>query len=145
MGGFLVAWLVGITLSIFNETSTYRSLQGEKVPASGIKLNPLPPKPGRLLVASGIYVGLAIVAEAPSARSTATLLAWGYNVTLGLKFATNYQAGKDLKIPQSGTFFWNPPLASSDIVFPNGGGPAPATSTSTATGPGTSNGNPLVA
>lgn len=146
MGGFLIAWLVGISLSIVNETSTYRSLQGEKLDPASIKLNPLPPKPGRLLVASGVYVGLAILAESPSMRSTATLMAWGYNTALALKFATNYQAGKTLNISNTGTFFWNPPIASSDVLFPTGAGQTPTTPASLNTiGPGRSSSGPVVA
>ena len=145
MGGFLIAWLVGLSLSIVNETFTYRSLEGQKVDPSAIKLNPLPPKPGRLLVASGIYVGLAILAESPSMRSTATLMAWGYNVALGLRFATNYQAGQSLNLKGAGSFFWNPPAASSDVLFPTGGGSAPTAPVSATTPPGNPSSGPLVA
>lgn len=145
MGGFLIAWLVGISLSIVNETFTYRSLQGEKVAPAAIKVNPLPPKPGRLLVASGVFVGLAILAESETMRSTATLMAWGYDIALGLKFATNYQAGQSLKIAQSGGFFWQPPTAPSDVIFPTGGGAAPTGTASFSTNPGNPSGGPLVA
>lgn len=123
MAGFLIAWLVGLTLSIAHEVYGYKVDQAANY-------NPLPIKPGRVLVASGIYVGLAILAESPSMRSTATLLAWGYNIAIGLRWSQEYYANQaQIKAypgtlgAASGTAFWNPPVATSNSVFPSGTSP----------------------
>lgn len=132
MGGFLLAWLVGLSLSIAHEVYSY------KVDAPS-NASPLPIKPGRVMVASGIYVGLALLAEAPSARSTATLMAWGYNVAIALKWAQEYSANQAQikKYPgtagaASGTAFWNPPIAPATVLFPTGSGSTTSSASSTA-------------
>ena len=146
MGGFLIAWLVGLTLSVAHE------VYGYKVDKNATD-NPLPIKPGRVLIASGIYVGLAILAESPSFRSTATLMAWGYNIAIGLKWANDY-SGNQAQIKAypgtlgaaSGTAFWNPPMASDSSVFPGGNAATtpvqPSSNTST---PGNPSGGTQVA
>lgn len=144
MGGFLIAWLVGLTLSVAHEVYGYKVDKASN-------LNPLPVKPGRVLVASGIYVGLAILAESPSFRSTATLMAWGYNVAIGLKWSSEYSANQaqSKKYPgtlgaASGSSFWNPPVASSDVLFPTGKSSSAAKSSSF-NSPGNPSAGPVVA
>lgn len=144
MGGFLIAWLVGMGLSISHEAYSYKVTSGTGANVTDTLHSPLPPKPGRLLIASGIYVGLAILAEAPSMNGTATLLAWGYNVAIALKWAQEYSNEKNTGIKAGGTSFWNPPTASGNSLFPTGGGNTPATSTSSTTS-GNTSGGPMVA
>lgn len=64
MGGFIAAWLVGEGIII------YRSVKNQKAP----------PGPGQLLFSSGVFVMLALLAEAPSARTLALTLAWGFDI-----------------------------------------------------------------
>lgn len=125
MGGFLVAWLVGLSLHIAQGASEWKYVTTtNNFPLTFA--SPLPPKPGQILIVSGIYLGLAILAENPSFRSTATLVAWGYNIAIGLAWAQNYAAEKGYAqqsngtTPGPGTFFWMPPTASGDTVFPTG-------------------------
>lgn len=142
MGPFLIAWLVGMGLNITHGTWDYKVLAAEKVKPSQTGPSALPPKPGRMLTASGIYVGLAILAEAPSLRSTATLVAWGYNIAIALRWAQEYSDAKTQGISASGTAWWSPPTASDNVLFPNGTGGSPndkpaAATTSPSTGTGT--------
>ena len=137
MGPFLVAWLVGMGLNIAHGTWDYKVLSSEKVKASATGPSPLPPKPGRLLTASGIYVGLAVIAEAPSMRSTATVAAWGYNIAIALHWAQEYSDAKTQGLKITGTSTWAPPLASGDVLFPNGTGGSPTAKPTSATGTGT--------
>jgi hypothetical protein len=144
MSGFLIAWLVGLSLSITHEIYSYKV----DAPATA---SPLPIKPGRILIASGIYVGLAILAEAESFRSTATLMAWGYNIAIALRWAQEYSANQAQikKYPgtlgaASGTAFWNPPVATDNTLFPTGAGKVPTTPTTLNTSqPGSPSGGPL--
>jgi hypothetical protein len=147
MGPFLIAWLVGMALSIAHQEYLVKRVDPSMLSTKS-GLSPFPPKPGRLLIASGIYVGLAVLAEAPSMRLTATLLAWGYNTTIALQFAQDY-AQDQKKGSVTGTIrssgFWSPPLASGDVLFPNGGSKS-ANASASNTAPGSpSGGGPLVA
>lgn len=142
MGPFLIAWLVGMGLNISHDAYNYKV-------SSGIGYNdptksPLPPKPGRLLIASGIYVGLAILAEAPNMRSTATLAAWGYNAAIGLRWASEYASNKGSNLKAGGSAWWSPPTASGDTLFPSGTSGTP-TAKPTSTTPPASGSGPLVA
>ena len=64
MGGIALAWAVGEGILV------YRS----------IKVNHGPPVPGALLASSGLFVLLAILAQAQQARFLATALAWGFDI-----------------------------------------------------------------
>lgn len=65
MGAFVLAWLTGETIII------WRSVAGQKSP----------PWPGEMLLSSGAYALLAIVAEfGPGARNLAVTIAWGLNI-----------------------------------------------------------------
>jgi hypothetical protein len=145
MGGFLIAWLVGMTLNVTHESYIYRRVDPQALAANTTGKGPsaLPPKPGKLLIASGIYVGLAVLAESQQLRSTATLAAWGYNIAIGIQFAQDVAQDKATAgsgsptgtIKNSG--FWQPPSASSDVLFPNGTGGSPHAKPTSATGTGT--------
>lgn len=147
MGSFLIAWLVGMTLSITHQEYVYKRVDPSMVSTSKTAPSPFPPKPGKLVVASGIYVGLAILAEGQNTRSLATVLAWGYNIAIGLQFAQDVAQDKT-KGSVTGTIrnsgFWSPPTAPDTVVFPTGKASPSATSSSTPTS-GTGSGGPLVA
>lgn len=64
MGPFIMAWLVGEGIII------YRS----------VKKTHAPPGPGQLILSSGVFVLLALVAESERARGIATLAAWGFDI-----------------------------------------------------------------
>ena len=146
MGPFLVAWLVGMGLNVAHgayEQKVYSGIGGKVVPPKGASA--LPPKPGRLLIASGIYVGLAVLAEADSLRSTATLAAWGYNIAIGLSWADEYSKEKKEGITAAGSTKWNPPLNPDTSLFPVGASAPNAKPSSTPTTPPTSGTGTLVA
>lgn len=63
MPGIVLAWMVGEGIII------YRS----------VKKTHAPPMPGALLASSGLFVMLALLAEADQARILAASLAWGFD------------------------------------------------------------------
>lgn len=63
MGGIALAWAVGEGILV------YRS----------VRYNHGPPVPGALLASSGLFVLLAVLAQAEQARFLATALAWGFD------------------------------------------------------------------
>jgi hypothetical protein len=64
VGGLVLAWLVGEGIIV------YRSVRRDHSP----------PIPGALLASSGLFVLLAILAQADTARPVATALAWGFDL-----------------------------------------------------------------
>lgn len=67
--GIILAWAVGLGLVSYRE----------------IKQHHMPPVPGKLLAASGLYALLALVADYQPATGVATLAAWGFDLALILK------------------------------------------------------------
>ena len=63
MGGIALAWAVGEGIL------AWRS----------VKYNHGPPVPGALLATSGLFILLALLAQAEQARFLATALAWGFD------------------------------------------------------------------
>lgn len=102
MGGLIAAWLVGEGIII------YRSVKNQKIP----------PGPGQLLISSGIFVLLGLLAESPKARPLAVTLAWGFDIAA---FMNLFGTG-GTTTPSKVT--WPPALASNAVVFPNGTGTA---------------------
>lgn len=100
MGGFIAAWLVGEGIVI------YRS----------VKVNKVPPGPGQLLLSSGVFVLLGLLAEAPQARSLAITLAWGFDIAAFMNIA----GSSGIKAVPSKN--WPPQQASTTVVFPDGHG-----------------------
>lgn len=99
MGGLVAAWLVGEGIII------YRSW----------KVNKVPPGPGQLALSSGVFVLLALLAEAPSARTLATTLAWGFDIAAFMNVA-----GTKIKaVPNKD---WPPQQASTQVIIPTGHG-----------------------
>lgn len=98
MGPFVMAWLVGEGILV------YRSVRRDKTP----------PGPGILLVTSGVFVLLALLAEAEKARTLATTLAWGFDIAAYMNLTGTQQPSK------SSTTKWPPPIAPNTIIIPNG-------------------------
>ena len=63
MGGIALAWAVGEGILVFRS----------------VKYNHAPPVPGALLATSGLFILLALLAQADRARFLATALAWGFD------------------------------------------------------------------
>lgn len=104
MGLFVAAWLFAEGLVIY---------RWGKLGA--------PPPPGALLKASGIFIGLAVLAEYPPARNLATAFAVGVDLAVAMQVLG--------KAP-SGVTGWPPPVMdnATTSVFPSGPGsqqPAP--------------------
>jgi hypothetical protein len=64
MGPFIAAWAIG------------EGIIGWRA----FKTTGLPPVPGALLASSGLFAGLAVIAEFESARTFATVLAFGFDL-----------------------------------------------------------------
>src|SRR5258708_30313929 len=77
MGPFVMAWLVGEGIII------YRSVKEQKAP----------PGPGQLLLSSGVFVLLALLAESKAARPLAITLAWGFDIAAFMNIG-NIATGK---------------------------------------------------
>lgn len=97
MGPFVMAWLVGEGIII------YRS----------VKLQKAPPGPGQLLISSGVFVLLGLLAESKTARPLAVTLAWGFDIAA---FMNLFGVGK----PKVGTSTWPPKKAPDTIILPDG-------------------------
>lgn len=100
MGGLVAAWLVGEGIVV------YRSW----------KVNKVPPGPGQLLLSSGVFVLLALLAEAQQARSLATVLAWGFDIAAMMNL---FGTGQIKAIPNKN---WPPQQASTQVIIPTGHG-----------------------
>jgi hypothetical protein len=80
--------------------------------------NGAPPAPGALLLPSGVYVALAVLAHYQPAQATAAALAWGFDAAVLLQVV-----GKDPKQVTG----WPPQMINDPSVFlPSGGKAAPA-------------------
>src|SRR5258708_29225407 len=95
MGTFVMAWLVGEGIII------YRSIKQQKAP----------PGPGQLLLTSGVFVLLALLAEAEKARFLATALAWGFDAAAFMNIA-----GSGTPKVSNGT--WPPVTAPNTVIIP---------------------------
>ena len=95
MGPFVAAWLVGEGII------TWRAVKSSKAP----------PSPGQLLVSSGLFVMLALLAESQKARTLAVTLAWGFDIAA---FMNLYKVSANT----GGT--WPPALAPDTVIIPVG-------------------------
>lgn len=103
MGPFLAAWLVGEGIIV------YRSVKNQKAP----------PGPGQLLLSSGVFVMLALLAEAQSARKLAVTLAWGFDIAALMNLWGT--GGPKPGTVKGGT--WPPPAAQDTVIIPTSGTP----------------------
>jgi hypothetical protein len=92
-----MAWLVGEGIII------YRS----------VKANKAPPGPGQLLLSSGVFVLLALMAEAKPARTLAIMLAWGFDIAAFMNVA-------QLGTTKGDSALWPPDQAPDDVTIPTG-------------------------
>lgn len=100
MGSFVAAWLVGAGII------SYRS----------IKADHAPPLPGQLIISSGVFVLLGLLAEAEKARFLAQALAWGFDIAAFANLANLAP-----KTPANvNTVPWPPATAANTVIFPNG-------------------------
>ena len=98
MGPFIAAWLVGEGIIV------YRSVKNQKAP----------PGPGQLLLSSGVFVMLALLSEAQSARRLAITLAWGFD----LAALMNLWGTGGPKKTTPNTVAWPPPPAPDTVIIP---------------------------
>lgn len=101
MGPFIAAWLVGEGIIV------YRSVKVQKAP----------PSPGQLLLSSGLFVMLAILAEAPNARKLAVTLAWGFDIAALMNL---FGTGGPKTTAQTSGGTWPPPKAPDTVIIPTG-------------------------
>lgn len=104
MGPFVMAWLVGEGIII------YRSVKTQKAP----------PGPGQLLLSSGVFVILGLLAESQSARSLAVTLAWGFDIAA---FMNLWGTGK----PKASGSTWPPLKLPDTVILPTGKVGTPST------------------
>jgi len=105
MGPFVMAWLVGEGIII------YRSVKNQKAP----------PGPGQLLISSGVFVLLGLLAESSTARPLAVTLAWGFDIAAFMNIVpSGIPAEAPAKTSPLAASKWPPPLAPNSIVFPDG-------------------------
>jgi hypothetical protein len=108
---FVFAWAVGEGIIV------YRWIRAKA-----------PPTPGALLLPSGIYLALAVLAEYQPARAFATVSAWGLNLAILLQVV-----GKE-PVQKTG---WPPPPIPAGQLLPSSqasASTAAATTTTPATG-----------
>lgn len=104
MGGFVLAWLAGESIVIW---------RWAKLKA--------PPTPGALALSSGLFVGLAVIAQYEPARTTATVTAWALDLAILLQIVG--------KAPAQVTGWPPPKITDPTVILPNGNsssGPSPA-------------------
>jgi len=99
MGPFMLAWLVGEGIII------YRSVKAQKAP----------PGPGQLLLSSGVFVMLGLLAESSKARPLAIAMAWGFDAAA---FLNLFGIGAPHKAATAGS--WPPDAAPDTVIFPDG-------------------------
>lgn len=87
MGAFVAAWLLGQGIIV------YRS----------IRQTHLPPMPGALLASSGLFAGLALLAESQNARPLAVTLAWGFDAAALLNLFPTVTSGTGKPATTGGT------------------------------------------
>lgn len=100
MGGFVLAWIAGESIVVYR----------------WVKLK-APPTPGALALASGVFLGLAVVAQYQPARTAATAAAWAVDLAILLQVVG--------KAPSEVTG-WPPAMITDpSVLIPGGGGSGP--------------------
>jgi len=124
-GLFVLAWFTGEAII------TYRS----------VKEQHMPPSPRQLLVASGLFIGCAIVAEYQPARAAATAFAWAVDLAVLMQVLPGSKTPAAIT-PDSKAAGWSGiGLAGNTVIIPDGTAASAvdaSTSTSTTTGTNTS-------
>lgn len=110
MGPLIAAWLVGEGIIC------YRTVKNLKAP----------PGPGQLLISSGVFVLLALLAESSKARPAAIILAVGVDIAAFMNLAPTFTGGggeaKANNTPPGGPTVgkWPPPVAPASVIIPKG-------------------------
>ncbi len=104
MGPFVLAWLIG------NGIITYRQAK---------ELH-MPPSPRALLAASGLFVGLAILAEYRPARGVATAFAFGIDLAVLLQVLPGSKSPNAITSNASAKGWAGLGLAGNTVVIPDG-------------------------
>ena len=99
MGPFVFAWLIGEGIIV------YRS----------VKVRHIPPGPGELLYSSGLFVLLALLAEARQARFLATALAYGFDIAAFMNLFPPVTGAKPTTTQAKG---WPPSLTPPTQILP---------------------------
>lgn len=94
MGAFVMAWLIGEGIVI------YRTIKTQKAP----------PGPGQLLITSGVFVMLGLLAESDKARPLAITLAYGFDIAAFMNLFGSPPVGAGGQ--------WPPGQLPSDVTFP---------------------------
>lgn len=98
---FILAWFSGEAII------TYRA----------VKEQHMPPSPRQLLVASGLYIGLAVLGEYQPARAVVTAFGWAINVAVLMQVLPG---GTDA-VPSGSSAGWSSiGLAGNTVLFPDG-------------------------
>lgn len=93
MGPFIIAWLIGEGIIVFRS----------------VKQRHIPPGPGELMWSSGLFVGLALLAEVQDARRLATLLAFGFDIAAFMNLFPPVTGSKDkTNVPSGHAANWPP-------------------------------------
>lgn len=110
MGPLIAAWLVGEGIIC------YRTVKQLKAP----------PGPGQLLISSGVFVLLALLAESSKARPVAIALAVGVDIAAFMNLAPSFTGGGAEAKANGATSTpatvgkWPPPMAPQSVIIPKG-------------------------
>lgn len=122
MGPLVMAWLVGEGIIVYRSAKVYKT----------------PPGPGKLIISSGVFVLLALVAESEQARLPATIFAWGIDIAAFMNLPKNVAGlagaalGNVASVGAGKVGTWPPAIAPNTVIIPSG---TPATSTTASTAP----------
>lgn len=119
-----MAWLVGEGIIVYRSYKNNFTISNNK----RTQLN-TPPGPGQLLMTSGVFVLLALLAESERARTLAVMLAWGFDIAAFMNLTSTSTAAPTGK--------WPPALASNTVIIPSGTSASAASSSATASAPTT--------
>jgi hypothetical protein len=129
MGALVMAWLVGEGIIVYRHFKGPAAEQDNATVAPIIVANPggakSPPGPGQLVLSSGVFVLLALLAESEKARPIAVTLAWGFDIAA---FMNLFGVGT----PATGGT-WPPPIAPNTVLLPSGTSAASAAASSAPT------------
>ena len=119
MGGFVLAWFAGEGIVVYR----------------WVKLK-APPPPGALALASGVFVGLAVLAQYQPARTTATVAAGAVDLAILLQVIG--------KAPAQVTGWPPNQILDPSVLLPNGKAAAPPSSSAAGTSTRPAGGAPAV-
>jgi HAMP domain-containing protein len=132
MGPFVLAWLTGEGIIIYRTAKIYSA----------------PPGPGQLILSSGLFAMLSLIAESEKARTPVTIVAWGVVIASFMNLFANAPTkigqafGNVAEAVVTGkSQHWPPGIATNTVVIPDGTSASSQSSTSSS-GNSSSNGIP---